>query len=148
MTDADRQRTISAHRAEGALGSPVIPADVEGRLTEYWGWIAAALFLLIPIDLLTTTLAIREFGISAEANPIMEWLFQHGPFAVGASHGGALLVAIAVCYGILELIGRTEDPLKGHLALVFEVWVGLLLSLGLFLAANNLSAVVFQTSLL
>lgn len=127
---------------------PLVPQDFESRVREYWGWIAVTLFLLVTVDLLTTTFAVRQFGLSAEGNPLMRWLIAEGPIVLLGAHLLAVVLAATLCFGIIEMIRQTPEPHRPTMALVFETWIGLLISFGLFLFANNLSAIVLQSSLL
>lgn len=122
--------------------------DFETRVQEYWGWIAVSLFLLVTVDLLTTTFAVREFGLGAEGNPVMRWLIAQGPVVLVVAHLVALVLAAAFFFGIIEMIRETPRRHREKMALLFEVWIGLLVSAGLFLFANNLSAIVLHVSLL
>lgn len=127
---------------------PLIPDDFETRIREYWGWIAVALFLLITVDFLTTTVAVSLYGVGAEGNPFMRWLIGHGTVPLVAAHLVAIVLAVIFFFGIIEMIRQTPEPQRKSLAVVFETWVGLLVSFGLFLFANNLSAIVLRASLL
>jgi len=127
---------------------PLVPENVESRIGEYWGWIAVSLFLLVTVDLLTTTFAVRQFGLAAEGNPLMRWLIAEGPVVLFGAHLLAVVLAATICFGIIETIRQTPEPHQGTMAVVFETWIGLLVSFGLFLFANNLSAIVLQASLL
>lgn len=122
--------------------------EFEARVREYWGWIAVSLFLLLTVDLLTTTFAVHRFGIGAESNPVMRWLIAEGPVVLAAAHLLAVVLAATFCFGIIEMIRQTPEPHRRTMALAFEVWIGTLVSAGLFLFANNLSAIVLNASLL
>ncbi|MFC7177665.1 hypothetical protein [Halosegnis marinus] len=54
-------------------------ADRIGRVVpRYWEGVAAALFLLVAADLLTTVYAARAVGVGAEANPVVRWALRRG----------------------------------------------------------------------
>jgi len=144
MTDTQRSPTTLFSTG---IASRIVPTDVEARRPEYWSWIAVVLFLLLAVDLLTTTVAVQQFGLAAEGNPVMQWLLAQGPGVVLAAHLAVVVLVAAFCYGAIETIAVAETPTRGRLALVFEVWIGLLVSAGLFLFANNLSAIVLRASL-
>lgn len=118
------------------------------RRTEYWDWLAVALFLLLAVDTLTTYAAARVVGVESEANPIMQWALGEGLWVVLAIN----LAALVLCVLLFALLtGRIEvapAPFDRYIALLVEVWLGLLLAVGLALFANNLSVIVFGQSLL
>jgi hypothetical protein len=115
---------------------------------EYWSWLAVALFLLVTVDLLTTVGAIARFGFGAEANPFVASLLREPLWVVV---GVNLTVVGSVAYAfrtLLRLIECTSPRLRPLFAQVVEVWLGFLVAFGLFLFANNLSALVHGASLL
>lgn len=55
-------------------------------------------YLLNLFDLFMTTLWVRIYGISAEANPIGRWMFNHNiAWAVKVFAVGGLLAVMGVC---------------------------------------------------
>lgn len=122
--------------------------DVESRVHEYWSWSAIALFLLFPVDLFTTMVAIDQFGVGAETNPFVAWLFQQGPVVFTLVHLLGAVIMAAVLFGLVETIRRASPPHRGRFAFVFEVWLGLVVSLGVFLFVNNVAAIYLHTSFL
>ena len=42
---------------------------LQRRIDEYWGRVAAALFLLLSLDLLTTYFALATVGVEARPTP-------------------------------------------------------------------------------
>ena len=120
----------------------------ESRIEEYWDWIAVALFLLLAVDLLTTLAAARLVGVGAESNPLMRWLLSRGVLVVIGAHL-AVVVLVTGCFRLLvERLRRTPAPANRYFALVIEMWLGLLLAVGLGAFANNLSVIVLGGSLL
>lgn len=119
----------------------------ERRIPEYWSWIAVALFLLVTVDLLTSMYAAEVVGVAAESNPFMQWLLQQDlPILVGTNLLAVTLVA--VCFaGVMATLRRTPDPYARYFAFGIELWLGFLLAVGLFVFANNLSVIVYGTSL-
>lgn len=115
---------------------------------EYWSWVAVALFLLVTVDVLTTVFAAAVVGPAAAANPLMRWALERGPAAVVGMNLAAVLVAVLLFYGLLEVVRRTPDPFDRCFALLVEVWLGLLLAVGLALLANDLSVIVLGRTLL
>ena len=55
-------------------------------------------YLLNLFDLFMTTLWVKLYGITAEANPIGRWMFEHNvAWAVKVFVVGGLLAAIGIC---------------------------------------------------
>jgi hypothetical protein len=123
-------------------------AGDDGRVTEYWDWISVALFLLVAVDLLTTLAAAGVVGPAAEGNPLMRWLIGQSLGTLVAVHL-AVVVLVVVCFRLLlDRLERTPEPQYQYFALAVELWLGLLVSAGLAVFANNLSVIVFGRSLL
>lgn len=124
------------------------PTGLDGRIEEYWSWIAVALFLLVTLDLLTTIYAASAVGLDAEANPITRWLVGQGPVAlVGVNLAAVVLVGV-LFYGLMELVRVTPERLQEPFMRLIEVWLGVLLAAGLVIFANNLAVLVLGQSLL
>jgi hypothetical protein len=117
------------------------------RIEEYWSWFAVALYLLVTVDLLTTFGAAVRYGVAAEANPLMRYLLPKGALVVGVVHLAVVVVAVLAFSGVTTAVERTADRHRGLLMRVVEVWLGLLVAVGLFVFANNLSVVVLGDSL-
>lgn len=105
---------------------------------QYWLWFALLLFLLLPLDILTTMTAEFLYGIGYESNPIMQrlLLLDFIPFIL--VHIFAGLLAICFFNGVL-LMGReynTTDTWKYYR--VLEVWLGFGITAGLLVFVNNL----------
>lgn len=148
MSNSSTMQSVRRTATQTTLEDLLVRTDVDSRLRTYRSWAALALFLLIPLDMVTTALAVRQFGIEATANPVVTLLLEQGWFVfLGAQVLGVAVVG-AILALVLAVIKHTSDPLQGQLALVFEVWIGAMVSLGLFLFVNNFAAIVFQTSLL
>lgn len=116
-------------------------------LSTYWRYVTATLFLLIPVDMLTTLYASYVYGPSAEANPVMRWALQQGVGAVVGLNIVALALAALIFYGLRELIARSEPPYNHIIGRATEVWLAFLIAGGLFVFANNLLVIVAQVSL-
>jgi hypothetical protein len=125
-----------------------IPPNPTARIPEYWMWIALTLFVLFPVDLLTTLVAVGQFGLAAEANPFMRWLIAQGFLTLTVVHLLLVVVATVCCHGILEAIRTATDRSQRSLAVSFEITLGVLLSVGLLVISNNLSVIVLQQNLL
>lgn len=128
--------------------SQFVPSNPTARIPEYWMWIALTFFVLFPVDLLTTMVAIDQFGLAVEANPIMRWLFEQGLVTVVTVHLLLAAIAVVCCHGILEAIRIEANSSRRSLALTFEIFIGLLLSAGLLVVSNNISVIVLQQNLL
>lgn len=117
------------------------------RPEEYWSWVVSALFLLTTVDLLTTVFATAEFGVAAEANPLVRRALARGPLALAAVNVAAV-VAASLLFALLLRLVRWSDGDPGRaLSLAVETWLGLLVAAGLFVFANNLSVIVLGRSL-
>jgi uncharacterized membrane protein len=124
------------------------PNQVGERIREYWDWIAVALFLLIPVDMLTTLYAARAVGSGAESNPLMRWALGQGlPTLVGVNVL-AMVVAVVLFYGLLHLLNTVSEPRRRYAVVAMELWLGLVLASGLTIFANNLTVIVLGESLL
>jgi hypothetical protein len=119
-----------------------------GRVEEYWDWFAVALFLLITVDLLTTIGATSKYGLQAEINPIVIWLFRQGLVTVVVAHLAVTVLAVAAFAGLIRTLDRAPSPYDVYLEHAIEVWLGLLMLAGLVVFANNLSVIVLGGSLL
>lgn len=123
-------------------------ATIEARIDEYWDWIAWALFLLLTVDLLTTVYAAHAIGAGAEVNPLMRWLLAQGGLALVAANIAAAILVAVLFYGLMEMLRVTPSELQVPFAIGIEVWLGLLLTLGLVVFANNLVVLLGGQSLL
>lgn len=129
------------------LASPVLSRSPR-RISEYWDWFAIALFILITVDLLTTRFAAASAGPASEANPIMRWAIQQSVFMLTVINLIAALIAIASFYILMQLLQMSGEPYNRYLALIIEVWLGVLIGAGLLVFANNLSVIVHGRSLI
>lgn len=115
--------------------------DVDRYVPAWWLLFGAALFLLVPVDLLTTYAAVAKHGLIVEANPLMRFLLEQGLFVVTVVN----IVVVAVAAGLFHLaltrIVRAPEP--SHRALIHTVnlWVAVLLLAGVVLVTNNLLVV-------
>ncbi|MFB6135834.1 MAG: hypothetical protein ABEJ04_03665 [Halobacteriaceae archaeon] len=118
------------------------------RVEEYWDWAAVALFLLVPLDLLTTLYAAAEVGVAAESNPLVRWALARGVLAVVALNLAAVVLVAALFAGVLRMLERTPPPHDRRFGRLIEAWLGLLVVAGLAVFANNLSVIVYGRGLL
>lgn len=122
--------------------------SVEDRIGEYWDWVAVGLFLLLTVDLLTSLFAMSVVGVEHEANPLMAWLLtQSLPMIVGV-HIAAAVLEVIFFYGLFELLRGARGLERKILVRGLEIYLGFLVTLGLFIFANNLSVIILQESLL
>lgn len=115
---------------------------IERNVCRWWVSFGVALFLLVPLDLLTTLLAVARYGVGIEINPVVRWLFTHGLVAVAAAN--LTVVGITVYLFHVALEGVRTAPPSSHrlLSRVVHVWVGTLLVTGTVVVANNLRVLV------
>lgn len=115
---------------------------------EYWDWFTVALFVLVPVDMITTMCAAMVVGPAAEANPLMRWALREGPVTVSMLYLVATVVAVGGFYALMRLLEATPPPNDRIVALSIQVWLGLLIAAGLFVFANNLSVIFHGESLI
>jgi hypothetical protein len=122
------------------MTTTVIWTDEE--VEQWWLQFGVALFFLIPLDLLTTLLAVTKYGTAVEANPIMRWLLSRGLLLVGVVN--VVVVCLVIGLFHLALVGMRRAPAsrRSSLTHVVNVWLGVLLVTGVALVTNNLLAVV------
>lgn len=115
--------------------------ELDRYVPTWWLLFGAALFLLIPLDLLTTYAAISKHGMVVEANPLMRYLLEQGIVVVTVVN----IVVVAVVTGMFHvaLTRIQRAPERSHRALTHTVnlWVGVLLLAGIVLVTNNLLVV-------
>jgi len=121
-----------------------LPAEVDRE--SYWSWVAAALFLLLPVDLLTTLLCAAVVGADAEANPWMAWLLAQPLSVLIGVHVAVGVTAVAgfAAYEALSRRSRFGNVML-HAARLYLV---LLVAVGFLVFWNNLSVLLFRRSLL
>lgn len=120
----------------------------DSRIQEYWDWVAVALYLLITVDMLTSIYAGEVVGLEHEANFLMAWVLdQPLPVLIGTHIVAATLatVGFSLLFGVIQ---ANESRSRKILELTTELYLGLLIAVGLFIFANNFVVVVFQQSLL
>ncbi|MFB6132818.1 MAG: hypothetical protein ABEJ44_05370 [Halanaeroarchaeum sp.] len=117
-------------------------------LEEYWDWFAVALFILITVDMVTTVYAAWYVDAAAEANPLMRWAIGRGMVTVTIVNLVATGVAVGGFNTLMQVVEATDPPYDRIVALGVEVWLGLIISGGLFVFANNLFVIVHGQSLL
>lgn len=116
--------------------------DLDRYVPTWWVLFGAALFLLIPLDLLTTYAAVSKHGMVVEANPLMRYLLGQGLAVVTLVN----IVVVAVVTGLFQLaltrIRRAPETSQRALMHTVNLWVGVLLLAGIALVTNNLLVVI------
>lgn len=122
--------------------------DDDYRVREYWNWLGGALFLLVTVDMITTVYAVRVVGLAAEVNPLTRWSIAAGPLTFASVNLAAVVCTALLFDRVLHRLRRTPSPYDTYFAYAIEVWLGLLLAVGLAVFANNLSVIFFGYGLL
>jgi hypothetical protein len=126
----------------------VTPVDRSRREEEYWSWAGGALFVLLSIVPMTAMAATSQSGLYGGIAPLMDWALGQGLFVFVGLQLGAAALALLLFHGLISTIERSNPPYDQLFALTFEVWVGLLISVGLFLFANNVTYLLYGATLL
>jgi hypothetical protein len=121
---------------------------VQQRVAEYWEWVAVVLFLLLSVDLLTSLYAAAVVGVDAEVNPLMAHLLGEPLAVLLAVHLGVVVLAVGFFYGLMRTYVATPARLRRPYGYLIELWLGLLLAVGFWVFANNLSVIVLGEGLL
>lgn len=120
--------------------------SLEDRIDEYWSWLAGVLLLLITADLITTIYAAAVHGVDAESNPVVGFLLGRGIVELVIANLVVTVVAVVLFDRVLSVLRRTVPPFERLLSVVLELWLGVLLSVGLAVFANNLAVIFFGRS--
>ena len=120
----------------------------EERFSQLWDWISVALFVLVPVDMLTTMYAAHRFGVASEINPVMRWALSNGLATVVILNLLALIIVVLLFHALVWVLNELRSPWQVPVTLLAETWLGLLIAVGLGIFANNLSVIVFGQSLL
>lgn len=115
---------------------------------EYWSWFAIILFMMIPVDMITTSFAIHKHGIEHEANPFMAIVFQSDWYIFLGVHLLGVLLAVIIFYGVLKMGEKTDKRFQPTYYLMMELWMGFWLAFSFFLYANNLLGIFAELSIL
>ncbi|WP_435119179.1 hypothetical protein [Halolamina sp. C58] len=120
--------------------------DPVGR-DSYWQWVAAALFLLLPVDLFTTLLCAAVVGPAAESNPWMTWLLGRPPAVLVGVHLAVGVTAVAG-FAAYETLSRRSERFGAVMLRAGRAYLVLLTAVGVLVLLNNLSVLLFRRSLL
>lgn len=115
---------------------------------EYWMWVCVTLYILLAVDLLTTIYASSIHGAGAEANPYIRWALQEGVHMVVGINIAALISSALLFKLYFKLLSSTVGIEAWLLTKMFELWIGFLLTAGLFVFVNNMSVIIYSQSIL
>ena len=121
---------------------------LDERIPEYWSWFAVSLFLLVTVDMITTVFAARVHGVTTELNPLVQWALERGAVTLAIINLLAVVLVAVFFYALIELLHATRPKYRRPFAYLIEVFIGLLLFVGLAVFANNLAVIVLGGSLL
>lgn len=113
--------------------------EMEKYVATWWVSFSLALFLLLPLDLLTTLFVVAEHGIVAEANPVMRFLLEHGLVAVTVANLLAGAVVVYLFHLAVDRFRRSSSSQRRVLVPIVTSWLLVLNLAGIVLIANNLS---------
>ena len=119
-----------------------------GEWGRYWEWFCLALFLLLPLDLLTTFGATAIHGLEAEANPVMRWLLTQSLVVLIVIHLLVLKLVVLTYAGLLRWAESLNRRAQRQTYACIEIWLAGLIGAGIFVVSNNLSVIVFGASIL
>lgn len=139
-----RARAVAA--VAGAVRSPPWRPPVR-RVEAYWRWFAAVLFVVVPLDMVTTMYAAEAVGIAGEANPVVRVAIEHGVLAYAGLNLAAVAVAVGGFWALARVVRADESAYVRYVEVGLALWLGLLLAAGLLVLANNLAVVVHGRSL-
>lgn len=109
---------------------------------RWWALFAVALFLLVPLDLLTTLIAVGKYGTVVEANPLMRWLLEQGLLAVTVVNLVVVLLVVGLFHVAIDRIRQAPQSSHRRLTHVVNLWVGVLLAAGTVLIVNNVLVIL------
>lgn len=116
----------------------VEPGEIDSHVETWWLWFTVALVLLLPLDLLTTLLAVAKYGVAAESNPVMRWLLGHGLVAVTAANLVVVGLVVSLFHLALQMIRLSTLPNRRRFVPVVTAWIGFLNISGILLVTNNI----------
>lgn len=117
-------------------------STLEGRVERWWALFGAALFLLVPVDLLTTLFAVARHGLAVESNPFVRWLLGRGLLEVTLANLAAAVLAVLLFHAaVVTLRGSLPSP-RHPVVYGVDAWVGLVFLAGVVVTANNVLVLV------
>ncbi|WP_096390424.1 DUF5658 family protein [Halopenitus persicus] len=116
--------------------------DVELDVRQWWVLFGIALFLLVPLDLLTTLIAVATYGLSVEANPVMRWHLQRGLLVTTVVNLVVVGVSVAMFHLAIERIRDVPPGERRVIDVGVTVWLTVLIGGGVVLVFNNLLVIV------
>lgn len=116
--------------------------NLDQSVRRWWRWFTVALLLLIPLDLLTTLIAVAEHGTAVEANPIVRWLLQQGLLAIVVVNLVVGILAVTLFHVAMEQFRRAAPSTPRPFVLFVNLWIGVLVATGAGVAVNNLLVIV------
>lgn len=122
------------------MSSPGV--EMDEQVNRWWFWFAVALFLLIPLDLFTTLIAVERYGTVVEANPVMRWLLQQGLFAVTVANLAVVGFVVYLFHAVISRYQRIPPTYRPLAANAVNAWIGFLILAGVVLITNNLLVLI------
>lgn len=112
------------------------------RRRRWWVGFTVALFLLVPVDMVTTLLSVAEHGVAVEANPVVRYLLRQGLLELTVVNLLVVCVAIPAFHVAVETIENVTGDGGAALERGVEAWLGVLLVGGVLLVANNVATLL------
>lgn len=116
--------------------------ELDRYVDTWWLWFASALFLLLPLDLLTTIVAVSQHGTAVEANPITRLLLERGLVSLTVVNLFVAGLAVYLFYHAIERFRQSSAASRRLSIPVVTAWLAVLNVAGVVLVVNNLSAIV------
>lgn len=112
------------------------------HVDTWWVWFTVALFLLLPLDLLTTLFAVAEYGVAAEANPAMELLLRQGFLAVVGVHLVVIALVVYLFHIVVARFRLSDRESRRLLSPIITAWIIMLNVAGVIVVTNNILLLV------
>lgn len=113
----------------------------EDGLSDYWSWVTATLFILLPIDLLMTYTASEIVGVNGEVNPIMRWLIQQDLVVVIGIHLGILIVIVGI-FALYKRIAEWSPKYTSIMLHSMRAYLVLMIAGGFVVFLSNLIVIL------
>lgn len=111
---------------------------MDGQVKRWWIGFTVALFLLVPVDLLTTLASVAAYGSTVEANPFMRWLLGRGLLEVVLVHLAVVVLTVASFHVAVEAIRGAPASYRSSLVYGVDAWLTLAVATGIVVVVNNL----------